>query len=238
MNNKTIIISIIAVSLLTLVSFSNVVGYNTVKTSHEELIESKYSFDECKDYLFQTIVEISENPEIKDIIKSNYKPQRTILPFRRNNADLKVEHLELLYKIGLKIMDRLGEEQVKDLMENLESEKPEFADDLESVVMGNDELRERIYTLNKMNSGELYTTDFEDTPIICLIAVVLLLFGACLTLPLDLIGAILKEIHIIFYYLFILILLPILIPFTIFLGNLFDIVFDCFPIYGPWFPMR
>ena len=164
MGKKKILIgSILAVALLILVSFSNVVGYNTVKTSQEELIESKYSFDECKEYLFQTIIEISDNPEIQDIVKSNYKPQRTILPFRSNNVDLKVEHLELLYELGLKIIDRLGEERVEDLMENIEI--PDNAYEIESIIMGNDELRERIYTLNTMNVKS-ETVDWEY-PIIC-----------------------------------------------------------------------
>ena len=175
MNKINIIISIIAVLLLTLVSFTNVVGYNTIKTSQEEIIASKYSFDECKDYLFETLVEISENPEIKDIIKSNYKPQRnTLLPFRRNNVELKVKHLELLYNLGLKIMNRLGEERVEELMENIEI--PEYVDELDAIIMGNDKLKDRIYTLNEMNSEEISTTDEPYKLFIC--AILFIIFCA------------------------------------------------------------
>jgi len=165
MNKKILIGSILAVALLILVSFSNVVGYNTIKTLQEELIESEFDFEYCKEYLFQTLVDISENSEIKDIIKSNYKPQRnTLLPFRRSNVDLKVEHLELLYDVGLKILDRLGEDKVAELMENIDFDNEMF-EEMDTLVMGNEELRERIYTLNTMNvKSETLDSEF---PIIC-----------------------------------------------------------------------
>jgi len=185
MNKKILIGSILAVVLLTLVSFSNVVGYNTIKTSQEELIESEYSFDECKDYLFQTIVEISDNPDIKEIIMSNYKPQRTILPFRRNNMDLKVEHLELLYELGLKIIDRLDKDKVEKLIEDIEIEKTEYLDEIDSIIMVNDELRERIYTLTEMNGYKLSWDGLRENPVICIILLVTLLaFGSISLFPL------------------------------------------------------
>ena len=71
MKKKILIGSIIAVVLLTLVSFSSVVGYNSVKNTQEEIITSELDFEYCKEYLFETLVEISNNEDVNDLINSN-----------------------------------------------------------------------------------------------------------------------------------------------------------------------
>ena len=114
MKKKILIGSIIAVALLTLVSFSSVVGYSSVKNTPEEIITSDYDFEYCKDYLFETLVEISNNEDVNDLINSNNQNllptnsnHRTFFPLRRNTNKLSVEHLDFLYNICLKMIDRL-----------------------------------------------------------------------------------------------------------------------------------
>ena len=174
MKKKILIGSIIAVALLTLVSFSSVVGYSSVKNTQEENITDEWDFEYCKDYLFETMVEISNNEDVKDLTSSNNQNMfptnsnnRLLMPFRRNTnkVSLSVEHLDLLYNMGIKLIDRLGENKVAEIWENVEIDKPEFADELETIIMGNDELKERIYTLIEMNV-ESETLDW-GFPIIC-----------------------------------------------------------------------
>jgi len=179
MKKKILIGSIIAVVLLVLMSFSSVVGYSSVKNTQKEIITSEYDFEYCKDYLFETLVEISNNEDVNDLLNSNNQNlfstnsnQRTFFPFRRNTNKLTVEKLDLLYNIGLKLIDRLGEEKVVELMESISIDKPEFADEVDTIIMSNDDLKERIYTLNKMNSEEVSIADFMDNPIICGILIV------------------------------------------------------------------
>ena len=172
MNKKIFLWIICAIALITLVDLSNVVGYQTVKQSQEELIQSDFEY--CKEYLFETIIQILKNPDIKDMINSNYKPQRTIMPFRRNNMDLKLEHLELLYNMGLKMLDKLGRDKIEELMENKDIEKPDIIKKMDTIIMDNDELRERIYTLNEMNVKS-ETLDWEF-PVLCIITAIMIIF--------------------------------------------------------------
>src|SRR5512136_3485121 len=58
-------ISICAVILLILTSLSNVVGYQTVQSSNQQIINEEVN---QRELLFQTIVDIANNKEIQRII--------------------------------------------------------------------------------------------------------------------------------------------------------------------------
>ena len=186
MKKKILIGSIIAVVILTLVSFSSVVGYSSVKSNPSNtIITNELDFEYCKDYLFETLVEISNNEDVKDLINSNNQNlfptnpnHRLLMPFRRNTnkMSLSVEKLDLLYNIGLKLIDRLGEDKFAEIMETVSIDKPDFADELDKIIMGDSELAERISTLNKMNGEEI--TDFEEYPVIC--SIIGVIAGVCL----------------------------------------------------------
>jgi hypothetical protein len=176
MKKKILLIGcILTVSLLTLVGFSNVVGYQSVKNTQEEIITNSYDFEYCKEYLFETLVEISDNDDVEEILNKNTQHHRNVLSFKKNKADLKDEHLEILYNLGLKIVDRIGEDNVAKIMENREIEKSEYPDEVDAIIIGNDELAERIDTLNEMNGEGASIAGFEDTPIICAILAIIVL---------------------------------------------------------------
>ena len=66
MDKKPLIgVNILAVVLLVLGSLSNVVGYQTVQTSQQNIIKERIN---QRDLLFQTICDISNNKEIQRII--------------------------------------------------------------------------------------------------------------------------------------------------------------------------
>jgi len=203
MNKKILIGSILAVAILTLVSFSSVVGYSSVKNTQEEIITIDYDFEYCKDYLFETLVEISNNEDVNDLINNNNQNllptntnNRLLMPFRRstNRMSLSVEKLDLLYNMGKKLIDRLGEDKVVEIMETISIDKPDFTDELFTTIMGIDELKERIYTLNEMNVEDMsMPLDWEDTPIICAISAVLAVITFIMIMPLDAILSLLLE---------------------------------------------
>ena len=89
------------------------------------------------------------------------------------------------YEMGLKIIDEIGEEKLEEMMENVEIDKPDIAEELDTIIMGNDVLRERIYTLNEMNSQEIHTTNFLTNPIICAILLVITIIFLCLITPIN-----------------------------------------------------
>ena len=108
-------------------------------------------------------------------------------------------------------------------MENIEIEQPEYLDEIDTIILGNEELRERIYTLNKMNCESDRLWDF---PVICSIIITLLsILGILFTIIDDIYGRlphffwIVGQIYwLIFEFPLILIQLPLLI---------LNFIFDC-----------
>jgi hypothetical protein len=217
MKKKILIGSILAVALLTLVSFSSVVGYNVVKNTQEEIITDEWDFEYCKNYLLETLVEISNNEDVRDLINSN------------NKESVSVEHLEFIYNMGLKMIDRLGENKVLEIIETTSIDKPDYANELYTIIMGNDELKERIYTLNEMNVKS-DTLDWEF-PIIC--GILNLILAVCLLImsPVNFICEIfLYTGNMILAFLIAIIFSPISIIGLICL-DLWFFVFTCIPDY-------
>jgi len=67
MKKKILIGSIIAVALLTLVSFSSVVGYSSVKNTQEEIITSEYDSYTPIQLVFQLIAKLRNHPNIQNV---------------------------------------------------------------------------------------------------------------------------------------------------------------------------
>lgn len=88
-------ISICVVILLVLVSLTNVVGYQTIQLSNQQIIKEKIN---QKNLLFQTICDIINNREI----------QRIILKSQIVRGELLVSHIPVLTKNQLRQMYLLG----------------------------------------------------------------------------------------------------------------------------------
>lgn len=173
MKKKILIGSIFAVALLTLVSFSSVVGYSSVKNTQEEIITDEWDFEYCKDYLFETLVEISNNEDVKDLMNSNNQNlfptntnNRLLMPFRRNTnrMSLSVEKLDFIYNMGSRVSDRTETEKVVEFIETIRIDNPELSEQFDTIIMNDEELSNRIYTLHEMNLKSEEPTYF---PIIC-----------------------------------------------------------------------
>ena len=218
MKKKILIFSIIAVALLTLVSFSSAVGYNVVKNTQEEIITDEFDFEYCKEYLFETIVEISNNEDVKDLINSN------------NKVSLSVEKLDLLYKMGLKLIDRLGKEKVLEILSNA---NPEFNEQLDTIIMGDEELRERIYTLNEMNVEDMsIPLDWKDTPIICFILLTMMMPFILIMSPVDILISFFYDIGLVgISYIIQIIFDIVFLPLEVILAPISSLFIDfgCFP---------
>jgi len=194
MKKKILIGSIIAVVILVLVSFSSVVGYSSVKNTQEEIITSEWDFEYCKDYLFETFVEIADNEDVKDLMNNNnqnrfptnsYFRYNSMFSFRKNTNKLTIENLDFIYNMGLKIFDIIGEEKALEILSSVKITNPELFTELDEITMNNQILSERISTLHEMNSinfenGELFEWGF---PIICGIAIILALVPYALMIP-------------------------------------------------------
>jgi hypothetical protein len=67
MNKKIIIGSILAVTLLTLVSFSSAVGYNVVKNTKEEIFKDEYDGFTPIALIFQLISKLRNHKDIENV---------------------------------------------------------------------------------------------------------------------------------------------------------------------------
>ena len=97
MDKKPLIgVSILAVVLLVLGSLSNVVGYQSVQTSQQNVIKERIN---QRELLFQTIVDIANNKEIQRIILKS-QMSRGIFPTSELPVITK-NQIRQIYFIGL-----------------------------------------------------------------------------------------------------------------------------------------
>ena len=95
-------VSICAVILLILASLSNVVGYQTVQSSNQTVIDNEVN---QKEVLFQTILDIANNKDIQKII---LKSQMTNGKFFDSNMKFSAFNIPVLTKNQLKHMYLVG----------------------------------------------------------------------------------------------------------------------------------
>jgi hypothetical protein len=154
-------------------------------------VETEYDIDvEPKEYLFQTIINIANNPEVKellekydndlfkvDIDKSVYRKlflrnPRLMFNTLFTKPSISIEYLNKCYNNGIEITNILGEDIALETIENVEVTNTKFFDELDDIVSRDEELSGRLAKLKEMNK-ELDAN--RGYPIICAILDLLLL---------------------------------------------------------------
>jgi hypothetical protein len=139
---------------------------------------------EPKDYLFETIVAIANNPEVKELFEeydyksfiSDYNYKGIFIQILFNNPKLLFsnlftkpkltsDYLNSLFNEGREIVDIIGEDKALEMIKSIKFSNPEIVNELQNIVLNDEELSNRISTL-----GELNEESWEDTPIICAIS--------------------------------------------------------------------
>ncbi len=137
---------------------------------------------EPKDYLFQTIIYIANDPDVKELFEQ-YKPEMFKFDIDRSvyrqillrnprlmfntlftKPSLSVEYLNKCYNNGIRITNILGEDKVIETIENFEFTDTKLFDELNSIISKDEELSKRLSTLTEMNN---YIKTDLDYPIIC-----------------------------------------------------------------------
>jgi len=140
---------------------------------------------EPKDYLFQTIIDIANNPDVKelleqynndffkvDIDRSVYhkilvRNPRLLFNTLFTKPSMSVEYLNKCYNNGIGITNTLGEDKVIETIENVEVTDTKLFDEFKNIITKDEELSNRLETLKEMNSDLKSVSPFEDHPIIC-----------------------------------------------------------------------
>ena len=212
-----------------------------------------------KDYLFQTFINIANNPDVKklleqykydlfkvDIDRSIYlkilfKNPRLMFNMLFTKPSMSIEYLNKCYNNGIEITNILGEEIVLETIENVEITDTKLYDELNNIISQKEEISSGLETLKEINKELNPVTPFED--IICPIAYSLFLLFCILTiffLPIDIIAEAIDMIsNPILEGILMLVILPIYIPililyrtivFPIFLVSYYLIEeYDCLP---------
>ena len=162
------------------ISFTNITQDNEIESLEDV---------EPKEYLFQTIIDIANNPDVKDLfeqiedgwINNNpisfdfdsrgvfrkllFNKPSLVFSMLFTKPSMTHKYLNFAYNEGIEITNILGEEEVLEIVESVEITNPEFFVELNNTIMNHEELSNRISTLAEMN---------KDNDTICFILYLLL----------------------------------------------------------------
>jgi hypothetical protein len=233
-------LSLIAVVILFLTSFTNVIGYQTVQSSNQRVIQDEVN---QRELLFQTIVDIANNKEIQRIILKS-QMSRGIFP----ESELPVvtkNQLKMMYLIGLILSKFISKSRMQSMIQQYQLINPNIQAGINGVIEKDALLNAEINQLsnsdcdceNEINQEKISTTDFSDSPIICGFFLILIIMCFVTLAPLGYIEEIFRNMFTPLAVLFSLITFPIWFPiiFLILTPTVYvwGITFDCFPEVGP-----
>jgi len=137
---------------------------------------------EPKDYLFQTIINIANNPDVKSLLQQyNYELFKVDIDksvyrkiFFRNprlfrsiiftKPSLTYEFLDKTYNNGIEITNIIGEDKALELIESIGVSDTEVFDEFNNIISKDEELSNRLATLKETNKEQ--NSDWYY-PIIC-----------------------------------------------------------------------
>ena len=170
MDKKPLIgVSICAVVLLVMGSLSNVVGYQTVQTSQENVIKERIN---QRELLFQTIVDIANNKEIQRIILKSQMSRGIFLT--SEFPVLTKNQLKRMYFLGLILSKVFSKSRMQSMVGMYQFNNQEIQKEISSVIENNSILNAEITQLQDSECDcEKEGTMSWNFPIICTILMAL-----------------------------------------------------------------
>ncbi len=165
-------VSICAVVLLVLASLCNVVGYQTVQASQQNLVKERIN---QRELLFQTIVDISNNKGIQRIIlKSQMKSGIFLL------SEIPVvtkQQIKQMYLVSLMFSKFISKSRIQSIVEMNQVSNQDIQKKMSAVLEKDATLKDEITQLqnSKCDCENENTTDW-DSPIICGILLMLFIY--------------------------------------------------------------
>ncbi|HWR63378.1 MAG TPA: hypothetical protein VN365_03140 [Candidatus Thermoplasmatota archaeon] len=235
MDKKPLIgISICAVVLLVLGSLNNVVGYQSVQTSQQNIIKDRIN---QRELLFQTIVDISNNKEIQRIIIKS-QMSRGVFPTSEIPVVTK-NQLKMMYFIGLILSKVVSKSRMQSMVQQYQLLNPITQEEMIGIIEKDVILKNEITQLqnsdcncgNKTDEEKISKIEVAYYKIICGLLFILWVGSVLIMGPFEVIFVFLENMELIgLEKLFYLIILPIVLP----LGLIFFISFTLFIVFGCW----
>lgn len=143
---------------------------------------------EPKDYLFQTIIDIANNPDVKSLLEQYtgkiftfdfndksvfrellHKKPILLISSLFTKPSMTHDYLDSIYKRGIELTSILGEERVYELLNSTKITNTEFFVELDHIIVNDEELSKRITTLAELNGKFKLDSPFKEYPIYCAI---------------------------------------------------------------------
>jgi len=142
---------------------------------------------EPKDYLFQTIIDIANNPELKELLEQHkcdlfkLNVDRSVycklfLRYPRlfgsllfSKSSLTYEYLDRTYSNGIEITKIIGEDKALELIESIKVSDTEIFNEFNNIIANDEELSGRIAPLRELNKELKPDSPLQDWPLICYI---------------------------------------------------------------------
>ena len=141
-------ISIIAAILLTLTSLTNVIGYQTVQTSHQQ---TKKEAVNQRELLFQTIFDIANNKEIQRIILKSQMSRGVLLA--SEIPVLTKSQLKRMYFIGLIFSKFISKARIQSMVHSDQLITPEIQQEINAIIEKDSLLKNEITQLVNSDCG-------------------------------------------------------------------------------------
>ena len=189
---KTLAMGVVV--LFVSVSFQPLIAENTIAVGKEPDYINM-GFEQAKEYLFQTLIDIFNNPKIngflnehkQDLITNNCNKcecKNTIKKIRLQNPkllksilltkpEMTYEYLEKSYNTGLEMINIIGEEKSLKIVESVKIANSKLFIELKNIIANDKELSNKILVLEEMNKElKPYSTYY---PIYCCILLIILI---------------------------------------------------------------
>jgi len=179
----------LAISIIVLfigVSFQPIIAENTISVVKES--NSNVDFEDAKEYLFQIIIDISINPDVKNLFEQlkydqkiftsdyDYKSAFLQILFKKprllksilfTRPKMTCEYLETNYNKGLEIIDILGIEETSKMMESVKITNPDLFNEFKIIIENDKDLSNRISVLEEVNNNLKSNLGFQNNSTIC-----------------------------------------------------------------------
>ncbi len=166
MDKKSLIgVSICIVVLLVMGSLSNVVGYQSVQTSQQNIIKERIN---QRELLLQTIVDIANNKEIQRIILKS-QMSRGIFPTTEFPVITK-QQIRQMYFLGMILSNLISKSRIQSLIGKYQYNNQGIQQELNAVIEKETILNGEISQLKETDCDcKAENTSSWNFPIICLL---------------------------------------------------------------------
>jgi hypothetical protein len=164
-------VSLCVVVLFVLGSLSNVVGYQSVQTSQQNLIKERIN---QKELLFQTIVDIANNKEIQRIILRS-QMSRGIFPPSEIPVITKTQ-IRQMYLLGLILSKGISKSRIQSMVQQYQFNNQEMQKEINAVIVKDVTFdREMTQMVNSECDCENEQAPSWSFPVLCFILNVLMI---------------------------------------------------------------